>query len=560
MSKNLFLPIVTLTSVAAFGLLSLFSVLDFDPHHDGVMLAPAIAVAEGLPLFSGAFSQYGPVTHWLHGTWLFFWPGAAAVGLRTLNSVLIVVTAHLLADLGRVAPKSWRVSSSWTFPLAWVWFLLNDVFLGVPMLPWSSVLASLILVTIVHLLARRSRLPGTNRALILMFVVGIMIGLLIFTRQSVGVTLVALLVLVVPFFWASRMAIRKELRAGMIGLLATIAGIVGSLLIQRSFQDWFLQSVAWPIEWARAASNRGSPLVGLESVVGITVVVLSCLLLVLFSSNEFRGRAVLFSAFGLLAVTAGALSFSGGLFFAHEFNEALATPWSAWLLETSARAIFVFLAVGILSIFAAIWLIYMLYKSPKQVSNWGPGLLLVAVAVASLSQLFPVPDSRHAWWALGPVTPVIAWTMSFVGQRVGITRAFLPSLALWSVTLPLTAGANLIMVERVHYPSNSVAQGMMGRPDKVADFMDDLEFMSQGFATEKVLFLTIDGHLSVISGNYLAHDQFFVGWGPVGDFSDRIGHARYLVADSDQIEYVSDENVSLVSKSEDGKLSLFLLR
>ena len=36
--------------------------LQVDPHHDGVILGAAVAVAEGRPIQSGAFSQYGPAS------------------------------------------------------------------------------------------------------------------------------------------------------------------------------------------------------------------------------------------------------------------------------------------------------------------------------------------------------------------------------------------------------------------------------------------------------------------------------------------------------------------
>ncbi len=41
-----------------------------EPHHDGYILGSAATVADSLPVHSGAFSQYGPMTPWIAGSFL----------------------------------------------------------------------------------------------------------------------------------------------------------------------------------------------------------------------------------------------------------------------------------------------------------------------------------------------------------------------------------------------------------------------------------------------------------------------------------------------------------
>lgn len=68
-------------AVASFFLLWPFARLDFDRHHDGYMLAQAIAVHQGASVHTEVFAQYGPVTLWLHSLALFL-PMGPALALR----------------------------------------------------------------------------------------------------------------------------------------------------------------------------------------------------------------------------------------------------------------------------------------------------------------------------------------------------------------------------------------------------------------------------------------------------------------------------------------------
>ena len=41
--------------------------LGVDPHHDGIMLRPALVLARGGVIHRDAFSQYGPMAAWVQG-------------------------------------------------------------------------------------------------------------------------------------------------------------------------------------------------------------------------------------------------------------------------------------------------------------------------------------------------------------------------------------------------------------------------------------------------------------------------------------------------------------
>ena len=55
------LPASLAVSAVAFVSALPFARLDFDPHHDGVMVATAVAIRDGAIVHRDVFAQYGPV-------------------------------------------------------------------------------------------------------------------------------------------------------------------------------------------------------------------------------------------------------------------------------------------------------------------------------------------------------------------------------------------------------------------------------------------------------------------------------------------------------------------
>ena len=153
-------------SVAVFLSTAPFAVFDFDPHHDGNLLEAAIGVQEGKALFKEVLTQYGPVTTWYLSLWVGVLPEHPAVALRASHLAMVLFTGLFLGDLGRVAPRSLRLTSGTTWSLSTVWLLTNDVFYGVAMLPWPSMVASFLTTAITYFVAlawsAKGRSPGIS--------------------------------------------------------------------------------------------------------------------------------------------------------------------------------------------------------------------------------------------------------------------------------------------------------------------------------------------------------------------------------------------------------------
>src|SRR4051812_26601218 len=79
-----------------------------DPHHDGIMLKPALDVLSGQVLFRDSFMQYGALTCYLQALALWFSP--TLLSIRLLAAAAYVVTLLFLYSAWRmILPRSLAV-------------------------------------------------------------------------------------------------------------------------------------------------------------------------------------------------------------------------------------------------------------------------------------------------------------------------------------------------------------------------------------------------------------------------------------------------------------------
>lgn len=557
-SKPRMLLANALLAIATCLALALFAFLDFDPHHDGVMLAPAIAVSEGKAVFSEVFSQYGPVSHWIHAAWLGIWPWGAAAGLRAFNVLAIGLTVFLVADVARVAPPAWGLHPKVFFVLGLVWALANDVFFGVPMLPWSSVVASAMLVSIAYLIARGIA-QATNRGFSWhLFLSGFLSGVLPFTRQTVGVVLALLLVLAAFLFLAGRGLDRRVWVSSTFGCFAGVALLFGALFLDGSLFAWFSQSVVWPWSWVHQVTEAGGQFAGFDGLISIMVAMAVAVFFVVFRLSRFSPLFRIMAAVLVVAVLFGFPDPSSGLFVAHEFVEAGSNSLISQGLAVSYRALFAIFSTCLVLLIWSLVLTFIGALRFGHSSFIGPRVLFIAIFFASLSQVFPVTDSRHVWWALGPMLLLVGHFLSS-DRLESAFSAWFPGLITWIVALTITAGANLFLVDRSQYPDQSVAAGMFGREEGVERMRVELDFLARSNDGSNTVFLVVDGHLSVLKGQYVSLDEFFVGWGPVSPLNTRLLNQTEIIVDRSFLPKLRGTPYRIVDVSDDGGLYRVLL-
>ena len=130
------------------------SILDPEPHHDGVMFAAAVAVSQGRIPNRDVFAQYGPLAPWLQGLYLHLF-GNKLVNLRLMTVLLLSLTAVFMFVLIRK-----YLGSKISFVIQLAWIVSYPKLPLPPALPWSSVFSTLFLV--LAIVAFRSAILNTN--------------------------------------------------------------------------------------------------------------------------------------------------------------------------------------------------------------------------------------------------------------------------------------------------------------------------------------------------------------------------------------------------------------
>lgn len=536
-----------------------FALLDLDTHHDGVMIAPAVAVADGIPLFSDAFSQYGPVTHWLHGFFLALWPFGEAAGLRVLNTILIAVTAALIIETGRIAPAEWGLNPRVTTLVGTAWLFLNDVFYGVPMLPWSSVVVSLLLVTLAWQAARVLSVHRSNSVRVQLILLGLLVSLLPATRQTVGFLMIGMAIIALGLASLQSRLARRWAIWTTVGFSLGLSFILTPIWLSGAFEDWIDQTILWPISWAASATERGSPLVGASANLTVLVLVLCFLFLLVAISRKSISVAVSIASVFLASSLAIFPVLDKDLFVASQFSEATGTAWTRWFLETSSSSLFFFFGFNLFALLVSLGVIARWSKPRSRRSLMGP-IILVLISISSLSQVFPVGDSRHVWWALAPMTLLLAWHISQLPSFFRCARLWLPATSIAAMATIMTAGANLLLVDRVEYPTDSITSGMWGRPNDVAKVSETEQLLKSDLVPAKAYFLVSDGLLSVMNGSYSSIDQFFVDWGPLPEMENRFQRPATVVADEHWKEDLLAISGKVITQTRNGSLIVVQLK
>jgi len=521
-------------SLLFLALLWPFARLDFDRHHDGYMLNVAIAHHEGLDLHSQVASQYGPLTHWTQALFVHL-PVAPAFALRIWTVVILALTAGFIADIGRVAPKGWRITPTASRLAGLIWILMCDLWIGISMYPWSSVLASFLLIIALHRWVSAERVsaeqhvstPSSRRASVDYTIVGLCIGLTPFARINVGLAAVCgisafLLIsarLSAPAVDKTRAAALAQ-RHVLIGITIGLALPALRLLWTRAIPDYIEQSILQPIAWSR--SSGWNPIPVLWQTFKQNVGAVGSLLVVLtlhLRASRGHPQPTRRLATGLIAAIA--VAWIGIARVTHPgevivnprviLSEAVAYPWGSFTNS--------FLHLGLVSTAVAAAAIACMFLFAR---NWRDALgreahvvgAAAVLAVADLVQIYPTHDSRHIWWGLPIGILLLIWSLSIMRRsthpRSGAV-AFLP-LAPLVLALVVTAGAGWMQnleTQRASHPSAVSSAGFRSAPEVVAALEADQLLVQRALGTsESILYYVYDYDLATMSSEYRVADRF----------------------------------------------------
>lgn len=366
---------------------SLFSQIDVDVHHDGILLKSAIDVAQGKQLFSDTFTQYGALTTIIQATLLKIF-GNYLLVLKLSAAFFYAITAIILyAAWSKFLSKNLSI-------VAWIVWLLLAPYYVVTFIPWSSVYALFFLSVVLYLLilyCKNLLWTSTVISKSQLFLLGVMSSLTFWSRQSVGISLLfALLMFFVILAFFKKISPKKlftNINVILLGFFCVSAIFLLWLYLTKSLTDWWLQSIILPFKFA----------------------------------GEFSGA---YNYFGLRAL------------FVLYFQTGVVDAFLVWT----------FIPLSILLLFIKSLHRLKSYKT-RQV-RVAQILAVSLICLASWFQYYPSADLRHTYWAATPMIGFYLYALTLLLRDWGrhfkfvTVRFFIFVIAFSSLVLILTSRVN----------------------------------------------------------------------------------------------------------------------
>lgn len=244
-------PFFLFISVTLFS--SYFALHHVDPHHDGILLKPALDVAQGKIAFKETFNQYGALTVFLQAFLLKVF-GFSLVYLRLSAAITYGIIAVLLFFI-------WKnfLPRSATFAGVVMW-IFSAYFLSrlttIPFLPWSSVyaLATQIGAIFALFLWKDKKKP------VFLFLTGALVAATFWFRQPVGILLfpTVFFLIVLDAFLLRTQNVLRALTFYCVGAIIFSVPFLLYFLEVGALSSWWHQSILLAFDFGNRLSNRYS--------------------------------------------------------------------------------------------------------------------------------------------------------------------------------------------------------------------------------------------------------------------------------------------------------------
>jgi len=511
--------VAPLVGLSFFVLQLPFARFNFDSHHDGYMLAAAIAVRDGALIHRDVITQYGPITSLIHATWLLL-PLGPALALRIGTIVMNSLTAMLIADIGRVAPRAWGISQTASVAASLGWILLNDTYRpegimtwAVATLPWSSALATFFLTAASWLLA-----IGSKKGYPALFFVppGIILGLLPLTRLNVGILSMAMLSISLPLLTRSTTTFRTFTVPFLGSAYATLFATIALLFDRGLLQEYWGQAIDTPRSNAGHMTALWHPATWIVTSSIDNALILLALLVLLATwrstpRNMIAPRVGVTLGFLLIALWMNRLRWpslsqlrSVGMGFTwtgpRSWEEFGVTHFLAFGGGVSCVLLTGTIALG---------------GAPNRRPRLEIGALLAVsiFSIANLAQIYPAWDSRHYWWGM-PILMIFFFSGIETIAGSGRTVFLFLGCLVFAVGPSLFAGARQSLDMNSHPLDHIPLLEGMRSSEANAEFLTNrYSFVhDRQSVLHPALFLSHDGDLSVLSNRYQSIDAYFIGW------------------------------------------------
>ncbi len=395
-----------------------------DSHHDGIMLKPALDVLSGQTLFRDTFTQYGALTTYLQATVLWFQPTLLALRLMTVAAYALALF-FLYATWRQILPRPLAVLAAGLFILFIPGYEKNWLDQYWMLLPWSSVYALLFQSLGLYALTQIIRDASAVRW---GAILGAACACAFWCRQPVGVIMTGCAAaswLALQWAgWTPANATRRSILGATLGGFVTVnALLLGSVVLTGARSEWWYQNFVWPSKWAQGSENVSwhlfiSFFVHPRAGAGLLV-----LLLVLFAPGLLPRVGL---AFPPRRQALYYLVLAGVLAWQHERVLGLLA-----LRDGGWTALIPVVVLGLALV--CLGLVFRKQATPKT-TEYYLGAAVAAQAAGSVLQYYPVPDSWHVLWALGPAFGLVVYLFwrsarwSVPATTLVLTAVFVPSV------------------------------------------------------------------------------------------------------------------------------------
>ena len=501
-------PVLVVGAVFAAAYLPLAR-LGVDPHHDGLMLKPALVVAEGGMIHRDVFSQYGPMATWVHALWVLLL-GPTLWAIRTGTAVMLVAAASFFF-------VAWRRVFDTSVALVAVScaFLLTPHFSPeISANPWSADVAFFLLSVLTLVLTSKRTAPLGVAAC--SFASGALVGMILLTRLNLGVSLAVVLGL-----WELLHRRIRSLGVLVLGFTLVVGSAAMVLGLGGALDEWWLQSVESPRSWLSNVVGESGGLYIRHQV--FTLALPSAAIALLMVAGFGGGlERMLGTRNPVLVRTTFAIVYAV-LFVVYRVGWSL-PGWNRWDASW----------VVILVVVAAFPFVLGRRGSAQGgadgseesggFSSRSEGLWLIALA--ALVQIYPVAGPRYLWWAtvpaLGPVVHLLR-RLTLPGWR----RVLVGLLAVATlVPIAVQQAWRNAHAERVSMPGVPVLDRMLMDSEiatALAFNLDAAQAYIEREGQPPVLNLCADGLYSTLTSDHAAADPYFVFWSfPEGAIDDEV--------------------------------------
>lgn len=474
--------------------------LDVEPHHDGIIFAQAVGVAEGLIPNRDLFAYYGPGSAWIHGFVLMLF-GDKLIVLRFFTMFLILITSvclfHLLKKfigqfLALGITLCWGITPGTNFP-------------------WpSEISTSLVILAMVVLGSERFAGNEEKRTYIASLI------LVLATYVRIHVVIISILVIAVM------LTIKSNRNLAKIWILAHIIchTIIWILMFCVGSSTGFIRdSINYPRSVALGGHFSISYFVGLMFYPAFFILLSTLYKFFCFKVQTARLEVI----YRLLLLL---VSFSLASFVIYFYNQPRNPPQTyrnpqiiAVDLSNMFPAALCYWSAFYLIILSVGYVRNHLIKAPIENSNTKAlrtPLVFLAISLGSLAQLYPLYDKFHLWFIspivfVGVAALLEGRVANLIIHRMAIAAVI--SLLISTQLVLCIVNANKV---RVEYKSPILA-GMYGIPSHVLRIDKTLEFVSKFSSANEIRIDCSNGLYSVANGSFLSNTPAFVNWGPKYD-------------------------------------------